>query len=333
MIKKCFGCGATMQAVYPSKEGYIKVEKYDDSKFCERCFRIQNYGEYKVVAKSNEEFIQILKRINDSKNLTVLVVDIFNLSKDIELFSRYLSNDIILVITKRDLLPKTIRDEKLLSYMKYFDLNTKASLVISSFKNYHMDELLNLIKKYKTGKEVYIVGLTNSGKSTMVNKILYNYSTNDEMITTSMLPSTTLNEIEIKIDDDLILIDTPGLLDEGNMTEYVDIKTLKKITPKHEIRPITYQIKVDQTILFENLMRLDVKCRNNITIYVANTVRIERLYKETDKLKELECHEIIVDADSDVVVAGFCFIHFKEPCEIKLYVGKGTLVYTRKSLI
>lgn len=333
MIKKCFGCGATMQAVAPEKEGYVKVENYEKSKLCERCFRIQNYGEYRVVAKSNEEFIQVLKRINDSQDLVVLVVDIFNLSKDIELFSRYLNNDMILVMTKRDLLPKSIRDEKILSYMNYFDMKPKASLMISSFKNYHMDELLNLIHQYQKSEKVYIVGLTNSGKSTMVNKILYNYSKSDQVITTSMLPSTTLQDIEIQIDEHLTLVDTPGLLDSGNMTEHVDISTLKKITPKSEIRPITYQVKVDQTILFENLMRIDVKCRNSVTVYVSNTVRQERLYKENEKLKELEFHHLLVEADSDVVVAGFGFIHFKEPCEIDVYVIPGTLVYTRKPLI
>ncbi len=333
MTKKCFGCGATMQAINPEKEGYIKSENYDKSRLCERCFRIQNYGEYKVIAKENEDFVKILRQINDSKELVVLVVDIFNLSKDIELFSKYLSNDIILVMTKRDLLPKSIRDEKLLAYMNHFDLKPKESLMISSFKNYHMDELMDIIRKYKKSNKVYIVGLTNSGKSTMVNKILYNYSTSDEMITTSMLPSTTLAEIEIKIDDDLILLDTPGLLDSGNMTEHVDIKTLKKITPKSEIRPITYQIKVDQTILFENLMRMDIKCTNSVTVYVANTVRLERLYKETDKLKDLERHQIHVEENSDVVIAGFGFIHFKQSCEIELYVIPETLVYTRKPLI
>ncbi len=333
MIKKCFGCGATMQAINPEKEGYIKCENYEKSKLCERCFRIQNYGEYKVVAKGNEDFVKILRQINDSKELVVLVVDIFNLSKDIELFHKYLSNDIILVMTKRDLLPKSIRDEKLLSYMNHFDFEPKESLMISSFKNYHMDELMDMIRKYKKSNRVYIVGLTNSGKSTMVNKILYNYSTSDEVITTSMLPSTTLAEIEIKIDDDLILLDTPGLLDSGNMTEHVDIKTLKKITPKSEIRPITYQVKVDQTILFENLMRMDIKCQNSVTVYVANTVRLERLYKETEKLKNLEQHQIHVEEDSDVVIAGFGFIHFKQSCEIELYVIPKTLVYTRKPLI
>lgn len=333
MEKKCFGCGSTMQSVAEDKEGYIKVENFETSKLCERCFRIQNYGEYRVIAKSNDEFIQVLKRINESKDLVVLVVDIFNLSKDIELFHRYLSNDIILVMTKRDLLPKSIRDEKLLTYMDHFDIKPKASLMISSFKNYHMDELMNTIRTYQKSKCVYIVGLTNSGKSTMVNKILYNYSTSDQMITTSMLPSTTLKEIEIKIDENLTLIDTPGLLDNGNMTEHVNIETLKKITPKHEIRPITYQVKVDQTILFENLMRVDVKCRNSVTVYVANTVRLERLYKATDKLTQLQHHHLSIDAQMDVVVAGLGFLHFKEPCEIDVYVIPGTLVYIRKPLI
>lgn len=333
MIKKCFGCGASMQAVVPEKEGYVKAENFENSKLCERCFRIKNYGEYRVIAKKNEEFVEILKRINESKDLVVLVVDIFNLSKDIELFSKYLLNDLILVMTKRDLLPKSIRDEKLLSYMNHFNLKVKDSLMISSVKNYHMDELIRLIRKHQKSKNVYIVGLTNSGKSTMVNKILYNYSTNDNMVTTSMISSTTLRDIEIEIDESLTLIDTPGLLDSGNMTEHVDISTLKKITPKFEIRPITYQIKVDQTILFENLMRIDMKPKNSITVYVANTVRIERLYKDTEKLKELQHYHLVIENDSDVVIAGLGFIHFKEACEIDLYVIKGTLVYTRKPLV
>lgn len=333
MVKKCFGCGATMQVDFKEKEGYVEKENYETSKLCERCFRIQHYGDYRVVAKSNEEFIEVLRKINNSKDLVVLVVDIFNLSKDIELFSQYLSNDIVLVMTKRDLLPKSIHDEKLLHYIDQFHLKPKASLVISSFKNYHMDELMHLIYQYKKSNRVYIVGLTNSGKSTMINKILYNYSTSDEMITTSMLPSTTLREIEIKIDEELTLIDTPGLLDEGNMTEHIDLKTLKKITPKRELRPITYQIKVDQTILFENLMRIDIKAYNSVTVYVANTVRLERLYKDSDKLKDLTLHHLSVDSDSDVVIAGLGFIHFKEACKIDLYTISGTLVYTRKPLI
>ena len=37
---------------------------------------------------------------------------------------------------------------------------------------------------------------------TLYYKIIYNYSDKKPVITTSMLPSTTLNSIEIKFDDD-----------------------------------------------------------------------------------------------------------------------------------
>ena len=72
-----------------------------------------------------------------------------------------------------------------------------------------------------------------------------------------MLPSTTLNSIEIKFSDNMTIIDTPGLLQEGSIEDYIDVKTLKKIVPKKEIRPITYQVKTQQWIYVEDLLKLD----------------------------------------------------------------------------
>ena len=48
MIKKCLGCGAIMQMQDKNKIGYINEEKYMDAKYCERCFKLINYGEYKI---------------------------------------------------------------------------------------------------------------------------------------------------------------------------------------------------------------------------------------------------------------------------------------------
>ena len=50
-----------------------------------------------------------------------------------------------------------------------------------------------MIKKYKTTKNVYLVGNTNAGKSTLINKIIDNYSIDKAEITISSMPSTTLN--------------------------------------------------------------------------------------------------------------------------------------------
>jgi small GTP-binding protein len=98
--------------------------------------------------------------------------------------------------------------------------------------------LIGKIKEYKTDNNVYVVGYTNAGKSTLINKLLYNYSDTLPTITTSLLPSTTLNSIEIKLDDKLTLIDTPGLLEENTIDNFIDVSMLKKVTPKKAIKPI-----------------------------------------------------------------------------------------------
>ena len=88
-------------------------------------------------------------------------------------------------------------------------------------KNYGFDELMEKISLHKNSNNVFVVGYTNAGKSTMINKIIHNYTNRDSHITTSILPSTTLNTLEIKINDDLNIVDTPGLIDNNNLINYI----------------------------------------------------------------------------------------------------------------
>ena len=80
-MNKCLGCGIELQNNDKTKLGYTtNIEK----SLCERCFRIKNYGDYKSIVKDNDAFISILKNI-DKKDLIVLVMDIFNLPKNLDL--------------------------------------------------------------------------------------------------------------------------------------------------------------------------------------------------------------------------------------------------------
>lgn len=326
-MNKCMGCGSVLQDTNPDNVGYVKNI---DSKLCERCFKIKNYGEYKPVIKENEEFITLLKEINNTNDLVILVCDLFNLNPNMDLIKQYIHNDIILVLTKRDMLPKDLYEEKLLSYLDEIDLNIVDRIIISSINNYHFDEMFNKINKYKKSNNVYVVGYTNAGKSTMINKILYNYANKDTSITTSILPNTTIDKIDIKIDDNLTLIDTPGLLDKGSIYYLKDISSLKKITPKKTIKPRTYQVKVWQSFVVEDLFRLDLEY-NDITFYIANNLNIDRFYK--DKETNLEKHIIKVNKNEDIVIKGIGFIKFKKNEEVVLYTLNGIEVYKRRSLI
>ena len=329
-MSKCIGCGATLQTINKDIIGYTTKTH---NNLCERCFRIKNYNDYKFVVKDNNDYINILKNINNTNDLVVLVVDLFNINKNIEIISKYINNNILLVLTKRDVLPKSCYDEKFMEYFKNYNLNIIDTVVISSNKNYNLDSVYNKINKNKTSNKVYVVGFTNSGKSTLINKIIYNYSNEDINITTSNLPSTTIDSIEVKVNDNLTLVDTPGLLDSGDIINYIDGKTLKKIIPTKELKPITYQIKDKQTIIIEDLVRIDLVDKNNMTIYMANNLNIKRLYKETNELKDLKKHEINLEKDSDIVIQGLGFLKFTHSSKVVLYTKENVSVFVRKNLI
>ena len=330
-MKKCNGCGAVLQKENPELEGFVREANFDKSDICERCFRIKNYGDYKQIEKSNVDFIPILKQINDTKDLVVLVIDIFGMNKDVRELTKYLSNDILLVFTKRDVLPLSVSDEKLLDYADKLDISYIDKLIVSSNKNYEFDSLIEKIKMYQKSKNVYIVGYTNAGKSTMINKLIYNYSDLKADVTTSILPSTTLNTIEIKLDENLTLIDTPGILDEGSIINYVDAKTIKKMLPMKEIKPITYQVRGKQYIYIDTLVEIEVE-DNNLTLYFSNQLKIERFYKRRKNLK-LKENIVRVKENQDVVISGLGFIKVTKNGLLKVYTLDDVDVYTRESLI
>lgn len=325
-MTKCYGCGVKLQNVDTLKEGYT----YNlSNNLCERCFRIKNYNDYKPINKDNNTYLEIIKNI-DRNDLVLIVVDIFSISNSLKNIIDIIKNDKILVLTKRDLLPKDIYENKLLDY---FDDLFVDKIIISSKKNYNFDLLMDKINKYKNSNNVYVVGFTNAGKSTLINKIIYNYTDIKNTITTSNLPSTTLDTITIKINENLNLIDTPGIIDNGNILNSIDKSYLKKIIPNNTIKPIIYQIKMKQTIFIDDLCRIDVDAKNDLVLYFSNNLNIDRVFKKSDKLLNLKCHSIEVNDKCDIVISGLGFVKVMKKCIINLYTFDNVFVYTRDSLI
>ena len=242
----------------------------------------------------------------------------------------------ILVVTKRDVIPKSIKDQKILDYFKKQGLDYTDSIIISSKKNYNFDPLLSLIKKDKSSKNVYVVGYTNRGKSALINRLVDNYGIDESKLTVSPLPSTTLNTIKINLTDDITLIDTPGLLDPGNITSYIDGDMLKRINPKKEIRPVTYQVKPGETILVDKLLRIEYmgEDKNIFTFFMSNDLKLKRVTtSKNEDMKELNSRVIDVGYNEDLVIDGLGFIKITEKCKVSVYINKDTDVFVRESLI
>jgi len=324
MIKKCLGCGVSLQNIDKNKEGYVdNTEK----EICERCFKLKNYGEYKEVSMDNDTFKQILSTI-PKDSLVVYLTSLLNINLD---YVKEFKN-VIIVLTKKDLLPKSVKDYKLINYIQNMIDNYLDIEIISSIKNYNLDNLLSKIKKYSNNKEIYFVGMTNSGKSTLINKLIKNYSDNDIEITTSMYPSTTLNKIEINIDN-MKIIDTPGLLSNGSILNSISLKEIKKITPKKEIKPRSYQLKGQGSLVIENYVRIDYYTDNNIAIYLANNLNITKMVHENQKLKDTNKYNFNIKNGKDIVIEDLCFIKFTKECKIDIYTPLKVNIYERDNLI
>ena len=324
MTKKCLGCGVILQTVDKEKEGYIDdIEKT----ICERCFKLKNYGEYKEVSLNNDTYKKILDSIPKDA-LVVYLTSLLNIN--LEYASKF--KNVIVVLTKKDLLPKSVKDYKLIDYISKRVNKCLDIEIVSSIKNYNIDNLISKIRKYSNNKEIYFVGMTNSGKSTLINKFIKNYSDEKIDITTSMYPSTTLNKIEINLDG-LKIIDTPGLLSNGSILNSLKLQEIKKITPKKEIKPRSYQLKGKGSLVIEDYIRLDYYSDNNIVVYLANNLKITKITHDNKRLKEEKKLTFNLDKNKDIVIEDLCFIKFTKQCKIDIYTPLEINVYERDNLI
>ena len=322
-MNKCHGCGIVLQNEDINKLGFTKNINSD---LCERCFRIKHYNDYKRVIKDNDYVLNLLKKI-DSKSLVVLVIDIINIPESLDLVKNYIKNDILLVFSKADLLPSEMYDEKLDKICSDLNIKYVDKLLVSANKNYNLDLLMEKINNYKKINNVYFVGFSNSGKSTLLNKIIYNYTNLNETITTSLLPSTTLDLIEIKLNDELTIIDTPGLLEEGNLIDVIDESYLSRVMPKKKINPRVYQVKGKQLINVEDIITIGLS-NANIVLYISNDLKITREYN-----KEISGLEFDLNKDEDLVIPGLGFISFKTKTHVVIKTKYNINIFKRNKLI
>lgn len=271
----CKGCGIKIQNRNKNEVGYSPKE---ESTYCQRCFRIMHYDDLMYSMKEGIPTEYILSKLNKMDGLIVWVVDLFDFEASmIEGLNRHIVNkDIILVATKRDLLPKDISNNKITNFiherLKEKGIKVKAILITSKSENYNRDLILDILNKQANGKDIIVIGKANAGKSTFINMLI-----GDNVLAKSKYPGTTLDFNKITIGKQ-VYIDTPGIEVKNSMLMLMDESKLNSIIPTHTIKPTIYQLEGDQSIALGGLVRIDVygAIKASLVTYLNNELLLHR---------------------------------------------------------
>ncbi len=200
----------------------------------------------KRLIKENLNFIDVVYEVIDSRMpYSSKISDIDNIIKD---------KTKILVMTKYDLCDKVETDK----WIKYYE-NQGYKVIKCNLLNDNIKSLINLTlnitdinekRKLKGMKErkirVLIIGIPNVGKSTLTNKLV-----SKKVAKVGNTPGVTKNLNWIRINNDIELLDTPGILWPKIEEEQVGLNLASLTAIKEEVLPLEDVINYIITTLYK----------------------------------------------------------------------------------
>ncbi len=362
---RCEGCGVALQTADPDRAGFIPEKALTrDVILCRRCYRIRHYGEMGKVEQDCDTYLRRLDEIAEKDCLVVLVVDLFDFAGSWipGLIRRIGNHPLLVVANKVDLFPSSVKEERLKEWvyqlMNEMGLYPAYVVLCSAQTGLNMNRVVQAIESCRNGRDVYMIGTTNVGKSTLINQLLKKAGrAEEEMITTSPYPGTTLDAIRIPQGDGKYLIDTPGIVRNDRMSEWVSPGELKEVVPSRTIKPKVYQLNEKQTLFFGGLSRFDyVRGKKQpFVCYFANRLYIHRTKleqadtlwekhrgkllsppRDPSTLPQLVKHVIHLKGaeKEDIVISGLGWIAAgREKAWIEVWAPESIGVSTRPSII
>lgn len=366
---RCIGCGAVLQSEAPSEQGYLPksaltkiLEGQEENIYCQRCFRLRHYNEIVPVPTDNDDFLRLLDSISQTRALVVNVIDLFDFDGSvIPSLPRFVgTNPFVIVGNKIDLFPQNTNQVKVKDWLRQqanrAGLFPQDIFLISAKQKKNINGLLKYLAEQAGKKDIYFVGTTNVGKSTLVNAIIQELGDVKDLITTSRFPGTTLDKIEIPLEEGNLLVDTPGIISKNQLAHFLDAKQLEIISPQKRLKPVTFQLKPGQTIFLAGLGRMDfidgeptsfvIYADQKMYLHRTKTENADEFYQKhvggllnppnTEQIADIPPlkGQIFRPKDkSDLIFGGIGFITVKKDITVKTYTPDGIGLGIRKAII
>lgn len=272
--KHCTGCGVVLQNTDKDLIGYSPKLEND---LCQRCFRLKHYGDTTVIDQHGVESEDVLESVKNIEGKIVLMVDITDIESTLfrGIRRHLLNRELILIVSKRDLLPKTVSEQKILRTLQARVHDEAVEFVEAILISIHDQKSINnarkILLKHAEETNLIVMGYANTGKSSFLNKIL------ESDFTVSPYANTTL-KIQSAIFGNHLIYDTPGILMEASYFDFMTAKQQAQFSITKTLKPITYQLKGDQVFFIPNYADISIQVigEGTATLYFSDECDVHR---------------------------------------------------------
>ncbi|MDP0494514.1 MAG: ribosome biogenesis GTPase YqeH [Fusobacterium sp. JB021] len=370
MSKKCVGCGVELQSEDKNKSGYLPKSALENKNnkgkdlYCQRCFKIKNYGEYIPVEMTREDYRREVHETIEDVDLVLAVFDVidFEGSFDDEILDILREKESIVVLNKIDLIPGEKHPSEVADWAKYRlgeeGIAPLDIAIVSSKNTYGISGIYKKINHFFPKRaKVAVLGVTNVGKSSIINRLV-----GQKIATESKYPGTTLKSSKKKLTNaNITLIDTPGLIPEGRFSDLVCENCNLDIVPSMEISRKTYKEGKDRVIFIGGLVKIriigdnelkpifSVYASKNVSYHDTNLEKAEELIASNRSdlfyppckscLDDLKKEEIVtekfeIETGEEIVFKGLAWLSVKRgPLNIEITYPKKGEIIIRKAFI
>ncbi|MGP3667258.1 MAG: YlqF/YawG family GTPase [Candidatus Bathyarchaeota archaeon] len=187
-----------------------------------------------------------VKKVLEKANIVLEVLDSRNpldtRSLELEKLAKSLGKKLVLVLSKTDLVPRDVVER----WVNFFCLNGYNVVAVNAKNIHDIRKLKNYVKSLVKEKLVIVavVGYPNVGKSTIINGLKGYY-----VAETSPIPGFTKGEKLVKIDKNLFIVDTPGVLPLTKKLGSYELVVRGFIPPEKLKNPVTPALKFLEEVL------------------------------------------------------------------------------------
>ncbi len=293
-VIRCHNCGAILQSDSKKEPGFISRAIIENGvpkiPYCNNCYeKMLTLNSSNLEHETDKDIIKILNDAIATDSLIVWMVDLFSFNGTLnpDVVKKVKKLNVVVVGSKRDLFPSSVTDSMLIRYLderfSEVGINPVSINLIGNEDKIDIEDMIKEFREKRKYRDIYLIGEVNSGKSTLVNKLLKNYVNKTKwQIKTEVYPGTNSDVLEIPLSNSSFLYQLPDMSNSTSVLSKVEKDLAKIIVPKKEIVMTRRFIGEGSAIIVGNLACLYIikGRRGSIRVFMSEKTEIKAVSNE-----------------------------------------------------